>query len=93
MFFVVCVSILPLYVLSMGPVFGHYARFENGKCEDITKPVPRMILKMYWPLIRFFPDASSHCLEPYNVSMVEAYFMVNQEEFQPKSGSSSSHVP
>jgi hypothetical protein len=79
---VVFISIMALYVLSMGPVFSHYvyALCENGRCEDITKPVPRMVLKMYWPLIHFFPDASSRCLAPYNVSMVEAYFMVNQED-------------
>ncbi len=87
----VCASVMALYVLSMGPVFGHYARFEN--CEDITKPVPRMILKTYAPLIRFFPDMSFRCLEPYDVSMVQAYFMVNQEELDPTDAPSSFDKP
>ena len=90
MFLVVCISILAFYVLSVGPVFGYYL---NNNVDDISKPLPRMIFKMYGPLIQLFPETSSRALEAHNVSTVEAYFMVHQEELEPPDAPSPSGTP
>jgi len=78
MFLVVAIAFL--YVASVGPVFGYYV---DRDWAEVSKPMPRMIFKMYVPLFRLLPEMSSRCLAAYNVSTIEADFMVHQEELKP----------